>query len=569
MATITRPLPGAHTEAARPHWTSYLRWSVDHKIIGIQYIFTAFFFFIIGGALAMLFRAELLTPELDVMANGTSYNQLFTMHGTLMIFMWIIPFFAGVGNYFVPLMLGAKDMAFPWLNAFAFWLLPPAGILLLLGWVVGQAEAGWTSYPTLSTLFSGDGQTMWAISLHLLGVSSILGAINFIVTMKNMRPEGMGYFQMPLFCWAMLATALIQVLATPFLAGALTLLILDRVAGTAFFNPAQGGDVLLWQNVFWFYSHPAVYIMVLPGFGILSEVLSVHSRKPIFGYRAIALSSMAIALVGFTVWGHHMFTSLTPQLRIPFMITSMIIAVPTGIKIFSWLGTLWGGKIHFRAAMLFGLGFLSMFVIGGINGVMLAAVPFDIHVTDTYFVVSHLHFVLFGGSVFAIYAGCYHWFPKMTGRMMDERLGKIHFWITYVSFFFTFFPMNVLGILGMPRRVAIYAPEFQGMNTLVSIAAFVLGVSTFIFIFNALYSLAYGRRAGANPWRALTLEWATTSPPPAHNFIGDPVPFKNPYGYGTKAAYAYLDAIDKQYGVPEEPPATRELTPKASGSAGD
>lgn len=569
MATITRPLPGAHTEAARPHWTSYLRWSVDHKIIGIQYIFTAFFFFIIGGALAMLFRAELLTPELDVMANGTSYNQLFTMHGTLMIFMWIIPFFAGVGNYFVPLMLGAKDMAFPWLNAFAFWLIPPAGILLLLGWVVGQAEAGWTSYPTLSTLFSGDGQTMWAISLHLLGVSSILGAINFIVTMKNMRPEGMGYFQMPLFCWAILATALIQVLATPFLAGALTLLILDRVAGTAFFNPAQGGDVLLWQNVFWFYSHPAVYIMVLPGFGILSEVLSVHSRKPIFGYRAIALSSMAIALVGFTVWGHHMFTSLTPQLRIPFMITSMIIAVPTGIKIFSWLGTLWGGKIHFRAAMLFGLGFLSMFVIGGINGVMLAAVPFDIHVTDTYFVVSHLHFVLFGGSVFAIYAGCYHWFPKMTGRMMDERLGKIHFWITYVSFFFTFFPMNVLGILGMPRRVAIYAPEFQGMNTLVSIAAFVLGVSTFIFIFNALYSLAYGRRAGANPWRALTLEWATTSPPPAHNFIGDPVPFKNPYGYGTKAAYAYLDAIDKQYGVPEEPPATRELTPKASGSAGD
>lgn len=569
MATITRPLPGAHTEAARPHWTSYLRWSVDHKIIGIQYIFTAFFFFIIGGALAMLFRAELLTPELDVMANGTSYNQLFTMHGTLMIFMWIIPFFAGVGNYFVPLMLGAKDMAFPWLNAFAFWLIPPAGILLLLGWVVGQAEAGWTSYPTLSTLFSGDGQTMWAISLHLLGVSSILGAINFIVTMKNMRPEGMGYFQMPLFCWAILATAFIQVLATPFLAGALTLLILDRVAGTAFFNPAQGGDVLLWQNVFWFYSHPAVYIMVLPGFGILSEVLSVHSRKPIFGYRAIALSSMAIALVGFTVWGHHMFTSLTPQLRIPFMITSMIIAVPTGIKIFSWLGTLWGGKIHFRSAMLFGLGFLSMFVIGGINGVMLAAVPFDIHVTDTYFVVSHLHFVLFGGSVFAIYAGCYHWFPKMTGRMMDERLGKIHFWLTYVSFFFTFFPMNVLGILGMPRRVAIYAPEFQGLNTLVSIAAFVLGVSTFIFIFNALYSLAYGRRAGANPWRALTLEWATTSPPPAHNFIGDPVPFKNPYGYGTKAAYAYLDAIDKQYGEPEEPPATRELTPKASGSAGD
>ena len=569
MATITRPLPGAHAETERPHWTTYLRWSVDHKVIGIQYICTAFFFFLIGGGLAMLFRAELLTPQLDVMADGQQYNQLFSMHGTIMIFLWIIPFFAGVGNYFVPLMLGAKDMAFPWLNAFAFWLIPPAGILLLLGWVAGQAEAGWTSYPPLSTLFSGDGQTMWAISLHLLGLSSILGSINFIVTMKNMRPEGMGYFQMPLFCWAILATSIIAVLATPFLAGALTLLILDRVAGTAFFNPAQGGDVLLWQNVFWFYSHPAVYIMVLPAFGIISEVLPVHARKPIFGYRAIALSSMAIALVGFTVWGHHMFTSMTPALRIPFMITSMIIAVPTGIKIFSWLGTIWGGKIHFRSAMLFALGFLSMFVIGGISGVMLAAVPFDIHVTDTYFVVSHLHFVLYGGSVFGIYAGLYHWFPKITGRMLNERWGKIHFWLTYVSFFFTFFPMNLLGILGMPRRVAIYAPEFQTLNTIVSLSAFVLGVSTFIFVANALYSMVSGPRAGANPWRALTLEWATTSPPPAHNFIGDPVPFKNPYGYGTKAAHAYLEAIDKQFGAPEAPPATRELEPRTAPSAGD
>ncbi|MCC6803272.1 MAG: cytochrome c oxidase subunit I [Anaerolineae bacterium] len=567
MATITRPLPGAHTETERPGWTTYLRWSVDHKVIGIQYMVTAFFFFIIGGALAMLFRAELLTPNLDVMQTGQEYNQIFSMHGTIMIFLWIIPFFAGMGNYLVPLMLGAKDMAFPWLNAFAFWLIPPAGIFLLLGWFAGQAEAGWTSYPPLSTLFSGDGQTMWAISLHLLGLSSILGSINFIVTVKNMRPEGMGYFQMPLFVWAVLATAIIAVLATPFLAGALTLLILDRVAGTAFFNPAQGGDVLLWQNVFWFYSHPAVYIMVLPGFGILSEVLSVHARKPIFGYRAVGLSSMTIALVGFTVWGHHMFTSLTPELRIPFMVTSMIIAVPTGIKIFSWLGTIWGGKLHFRAAMLFALGFLSMFVIGGISGVMSAAIPFDIHVQDTYFIVSHIHFVLFGGSVFTIYAGIYHWFPKITGRMLNERLGKIHFWLTYPSFFLTFFPMNILGIIGMPRRVAIYAPEYQGLNVLVSVAAFVLGVSTFVLVANMIYSLANGPRAGANPWRALTLEWATTSPPPAHNFIGDPVPYKNPYGYGTEAAYTYLNAIDAQYGAPEEPPATRERTPKPAPEA--
>jgi cytochrome c oxidase subunit 1 len=288
--------------------------------------------------------------------------------------------------------------------------------------------------------------------------------------------------------------------------------------------------------------------MVLPGFGMLSEVLSVHARKPVFGYRAIALSSMAIALVGFTVWAHHMFTSLSPQLRIPFMITSMIIAVPTGIKVFSWLATVWGGKIRFTSAMLFGLGFLSMFVIGGISGVMLAAVPFDIHVHDTYFVVSHLHFVLYGGSVLAIYAGLYHWWPKITGRMLDERLGKIHFWLTFPSFFFTFFPMHLLGMLGMPRRVAVYAPEFQTMNVVVSLAAFVLGISTFVLLYNMVWSLYRGRKAGPNPWRALTMEWATTSPPPAHNFHGDPVPFKNPYGYGTEAAYLYLQEQEKELG---------------------
>ncbi len=554
MATIARPIPGTvPAPTKRVGVGAYLRWSVDHKIIGVQYMALAFFFFIFAGALAMMIRWELLTPEIDVLADGRVYNQLFTIHGSGMIFLWIIPMMAGFGNYLLPLMLGAKDMAFPWLNAFAFWLLPPAGFLMILGYVAGQAEAGWTSYPPLSTLFSDDGQTFWAMSLHLLGISSILGAINFIVTIKNMRPEGMGYFQMPLFAWAILATSIIIVMATPFLAGALTLLILDRVAGTAFFDPTRGGDVLLWQNVFWFYSHPAVYIMVLPGFGILSEVLAVHARKSVFGYRAIALSSMAIALVGFTVWAHHMFTSLTPELRIPFMITSMIIAVPTGIKVFSWLGTLWGGRIRFTSAMLFGLGFLSMFVIGGITGVMLASVPFDIHVHDTYFVVSHLHFVLFGGSVFAIYAGIYHWFPKMFGRMLDERLGKIHFALTYVGFFFTFFPQHLLGMQGMPRRVAVYAPEFQGLNILVSISAFVLGISTFVLLWNVAVSLYRGRIAGANPWRALTLEWATTSPPPAHNFIGDPVPFANPYGYGTRAAHDYLDAVDAMYGFSESP----------------
>jgi len=553
MATVTAPLPGSVTvhEENRLRISDYLKWSVDHKIIGVQYAVTALFFFIIGGTLAMMIRWELLTPALDVAVDGTQYNQFFTMHGTIMIFLWIIPMWAAFGNYLVPLMLGAKDMAFPWLNAFAFWLIPPAGILMIMGYFAGQAEAGWTSYPPLSTLFSpGDGQTMWAISIHLLGLSSILGALNFIVTIRNMRPEGMGYFQMPLFVWAILATSIIIVMATPFLAGGLTLLILDRVAGTGFFNPAEGGNVIMWQNIFWFYSHPAVYIMVLPGFGVLSEILSTHARKSIFGYRAIALSSLAIALLGFTVWAHHMFTSLTPDLRIPFMLTSMIIAVPTGIKIFSWLATVWGGKLRLTSANLFALGFLSMFVIGGISGVMLAAVPFDLHVHDTYFVVSHFHFVLYGGSVLAIYGGIYHWFPKVTGYMLNERLGKIHFWITYIAFFFTFFPQHLVGMLGMPRRVAVYAPEFQPINVIISFSAFVLGLSTFIILFNMVWSLVRKEKqiAGPNPWRALTMEWATSSPPPEHNFHGEPVPFKNPYGYGTEAAYHYLEEQEKELG---------------------
>ena len=547
MTTISVPLEQRRQEletVKRPALGEYLRWSVDHKIIGVQYGVAALLFFIVGGALAMGIRLELWTPELDFMVSGSAYNSLFTMHGTIMIFLFIIPMWAAYGNYVVPLQLGAKDMAFPWLNAFAFWLIPPAGVVMLLGYFVNPAEAGWTSYPPLSTLFSGDGQTLWALGAHLLGISSILGSINFIVTILNMRPPEMTIWRMPLLCWAVLATSIIAVMATPFLAGALTLLLLDRMAGTTFFDAAGGGDVLLWQNIFWFYSHPAVYIMVLPGMGVLSEVLSIHSRKPVFGYRMIGLSSMSIAIVGFTVWAHHMFTSLQPELRIPFMITTMIIAVPTGIKMFSWLGTIWGGKIRFTSAMLFALGFMSMFVIGGITGVMLAALPFDIHVHDTYFVVSHFHFVLFGGSVFAIYSALYHWFPKITGRMMNERLGKLHFVLTYFGFLFTFFPMHIVGMLGMPRRVAVYDPAFTDFNRLISFSAFVLGFSTFIVIYNIIQSYFHGPVAGANPWRALTLEWATSSPPPPTNFEEDPIPFEDPYGYGTEAAAAYLDALD-------------------------
>lgn len=554
MASITAPMGGETRPGSGPTFnlTDLLRWTVDHKLIGMQYIVTSLCFFVIGGALAMTIRWELLTPNLDVMANGTQYNGVMTMHGSIMIFLFIFPMMAGFGNYLVPLMLGAKDMAFPWLNAFAFWLIPPAGVLMLASWLIGAPEAGWTAYPPLSTLYSPDGQTLWAMSIHLLGISSILGAINFIVTIRNMRPAGMGYWQMPLFVWSVLATAIIQVLATPFLTGGLTLLILDRVAGTSFFNPANGGDVLLWQNVFWFYSHPAVYIMILPGFGMVSEILSVHSRKPVFGYRAIALSSMAIALVGFTVWAHHMFTSLQPELRIPFMITSMIIAVPTGIKIFSWLGTIWGGKIRLTSAMTFALGFLSLFVLGGIGGVFLGSVPVDIHLHDTYFVVGHFHFTLFGGSVFLLYAGLYHWFPKMTGRKLDERLGKLHFWMTYIGFFFTFVPQHIAGAQGMPRRIASYLPEYTDINRVISLAAFLLGISVFVLLYNIVRSVWQGERVGGNPWRALTMEWATPSPPPPYNFAGDPIPFDDPYGYGTDEARAYVDALDKRFPVPPE-----------------
>lgn len=535
---------GAHGHAAeeRTSWWEYLTWSTDHKVIGIQYGVTSFLFFLIGGALALMVRAELWNPAAGDVAEGASYNALFTMHATIMIFLFIIPMGGAFANYIIPLQIGAADMAFPWLNAFAFWLIPPAGFILLLGYAVGPAEAGWTAYPPLSTI-TRDGQTLWIVAVHLLGLSSILGAVNFVVTIVNLRTPGMSYWQMPLLCWGILATALLQILATPFLAGGLTMLLFERIAQTSFFQRPNGpgeGDVLLWQNVFWFYSHPAVYIMVLPAMGVVSETLSVFSRKPIFGYRAIALSSFGIAFFGFLVWAHHMFSSLSPTLRIPFMITSMIIAVPTGIKIFSWLATMWKGKLRLKTPMLFSMGFLSMFVIGGISGVMLGSVPVDVHMHDTYFVVAHLHFVLFGGSVFGIYAGLYFWWPKFTGRMMNDNLGRFHFLCTYVGFFLTFFPMHFLGAQGMPRRVGWYAEEFQDMNRLATVGAMILGFSTLLFVANALYSLLMGKKAGANPWQSLTLEWTVSSPPPKHNFLEQPMPVSDPYCYGTEEAYAYL-----------------------------
>lgn len=526
-------IPAHGIEPAQRNWREYFGFSTDHKVIGIQYLVTTFIFYLIGGVLATAVRTELATPESDFVSPEV-YNSLFTVHATIMIFLWIVPAgTGGFGNFLIPLLIGAKDMAFPRLNAVAFWMIPPAGLLLLASFLVGAPGAGWTSYPPLSIISGKAGEAIWIFSVLTLGTSSILAGLNFLVTIWKMRIPGMGFNQMPLFCWAMLATSALTLIATPVLAGALILLAFDLLVGTSFFNPTGGGDPIVYQHLFWFYSHPAVYIMILPVFGMISEILPVHSRKPIFGYKAIAYSSIAISFLGLIVWAHHMFTSGTPAwLRMFFMITTMIIAVPTGIKVFSWLATIWGGKLRLNSAMLFAMGFVSMFVIGGLSGVMVAAVPFDIHVHDTYFVVAHLHYVLFGGSVFGLYSAMYHWFPKMTGRMMNEAWGKVHFALTLIGFNLCFLPMHKLGMEGMPRRVAQYDPKFAAINLIVSIGAYILAVSTLPFLVNAIWSWMYGPEAGDNPWQGLTLEWMTTSPPPVENFESDPVLATGPYDYG-------------------------------------
>ncbi|MGK7875063.1 MAG: cytochrome c oxidase subunit I [Xenococcaceae cyanobacterium] len=525
-----------HSEHGSEHkerkWQDYFTFNTDHKVIGIQYLVTSFFFYFIGGALAQVVRTELATPEPDFVQPEV-YNQIFTMHGTIMLFLWILPAGAAFANYLIPLMIGADDMAFPRLNAVAFWMIPIGGVLLLSSFFVGAPQAGWTSYPPLSLVSGKWGEEIWIMSLLILGTSSILGGLNFFTTILKMRVPDMDIHSMPLFCWSMLATSALVLIGTPVLAAGLILLSFDLLAGTNFFNPAGGGDPIVYQHVFWFYSHPAVYIMVLPFFGVISEVLPVHSRKPIFGYRAIAYSSLAISFLGLIVWAHHMFTSGTPGwLRVFFMATTMLIAVPTGIKIFSWCATMWGGKISLNSAMLFGIGFISSFLMGGLSGVMVASVPFDIHVHDTYFVVAHFHYVLFGGSVLGLFAGLYHWFPKMTGRMVNETWGRIHFALTFIGLNMTFLPMHELGLLGMNRRVALYDPQFQSLNMVSTIGSYILAVSTIPFVINVLWSLYKGEKASRNPWRALTLEWQTTSPPAIENFEEEPVLWAGPYEYG-------------------------------------
>jgi cytochrome c oxidase subunit 1 len=513
----------AHGISPRRHPIAVWLTTTDHKKIGIMYLVNSYLWFGVAGLLAVFIRVELAQPGTQYFGEER-YNQLFTMHGTTMIFLFVIPILAGFGNYIVPLQIGALDMAFPRVNALSFWMLPLAGLVLYSSYLLGgPADAGWTQYAPLSEGIGAQGNSigidLWIIALLLVGTSSILGAVNFITTIFNLRAPGMTMFRMPLFTWTMLVTSLLVLLATPVFTSALVMLLIDRNLGGSFFNPANGGIAVLWQNVFWFYSHPAVYVMVLPGMGIISDVLPVFSRKPLFGYKAFVFATAGIGALGFSVWAHHMF--VTGQVLLPFFsIMTFLIAVPTGVKFFNWIATMVKGQITFSTAMLFAVGFLTMFLIGGIDGVFLASPPVDFALTETYWVVAHIHYVLFGGSVFAVYAGFYYWFPKFSGRKLKEGLGKLHFWLQFIGFNMTFFSMHILGLLGMPRRIQDYAPlkDWVGLNQFQTAGALLIALSTAPFLANVVMTLRRKDRDPEDPWEANTLEWYTTSPPPAHNF---------------------------------------------------
>ncbi len=488
--------------------------TTNHKQIGILYLVFSFGSFVFAGILAMFMRVELAVPGPTILSEQR-YAEFFSTHGTTMIFLFIIPVFVGFANYFVPLMIGAKDMAYPRINALGFWMLPPAATLIWLG----QADVGWTGYaPLTNVLYTpGPAVDLWLAGLIIVGTSSILGGINFLVTIFTLREPGMSFWKMPLFVWAMLTTSIMVVMATPVLASALTMALLDRTVGTCFFvttgncgpvfSPGNPGDPILWQHLFWFYSHPAVYIMILPSMGVINEVLPKMVRKPIFGYRAMALALFSIGFIGFLVWAHHMFTTgLSLSVRAPFMLATMAVAVPTGVKIFNWLATIWRGSISFKTPLLFAVGFIALFTIGGINGVYQASIPVDYKLQESYWVVAHLHYVLFGGSVMGLFAAVYFWFPTMTGRMYNERLGQIHFLVTLVGMNLTFFTMHFIGLSGMLRRTFDYSrelpfwPELAWLNLLASIGAFLLGFGQLPFFYNMIVSRWRGRPAPADPW---------------------------------------------------------------------
>ena len=565
MSTVTTA-PGylsQYHDPAHVDDRSFVRryvFSTDHKVIGIQFLFMSLFFLLIGGLLAMLIRWQLGWPGEALPGAGALgetrmpdgimlpefYNSVMTMHGTIMIFFAVMPLLVGVyANYLIPLQIGAPDMAFPRLNMASFWLAVPAGLLMIAGFFVegGHAAGGWTAYPPLSAVpeYSGvsTGQVLWTISLIILGFSSLAGSVNYITTILNMRAPGMTWFRLPLPTWALFITSILILLAIPVLTGALILLLFDQVLGTGFFLPEAGGQPLLWQHLFWYFGHPEVYILILPAFGFVSEIIANGARKPVFGYHAMVFAIAIIAFLGWIVWGHHMFQSgMNPMLGVGFMFSTMIIAVPTAIKVFNWLATLWRGDLHFHSPMLYALAFVSMFVIGGFSGVFLASTPVDIPLHDTYFVVAHIHYVLFGGSLFAIFAALTFWYPKMFGRLMNEGLNKIHFALTLVCFNLVFFPMHELGNSGMMRRIYDYTQyaHLDGLvdiNRFISLSAFALFGAQLIYAFNFLWCLFRGERASANPWRANSLEWSVPSPPPHGNFEEMPVVHRGPYEYSS------------------------------------
>jgi len=527
LRALPRPQVVAHDvrEEARG-WTSWFT-TVDHKRIGILYMVTAFVFFLVGGTEALLMRIQLGVPD-NTFLEPATYNQILTMHGTTMVFLFVVPMMAGFANYIVPLQIGARDMAFPRLNALSYWLFLFGAIVFYSSLFFAPPEAGWTSYTPLSSeaYSPSGGIDAWIFLIHLTGLSSILGAINLYTTIANMRAPGMGWSRLPLFCWTILTFAILLILALPSVAAGVTLLLTDRHFGTHFYDPTQGGSPLLWQHLFWFFGHPEVYIMILPGFGIISEVLPVFARKPIFGYRAIVVATVGIGFLSLLVWAHHMFTTpISTVVLSLFFLSSVVIALPTGVKVFNWIATLWRGTLVMKTPLYFGVGFVALFTIGGISGVMLAIFPIDWQVQDTYFVVAHFHYVLVAGAVNAILCGIYYWFPKMTGRMLSEGLGKLSFWLTFIGFNVTFLVQHSLGLDGMPRRIYEYssANDWGTLNLISTIGSFILASGVLVTVYNVLRSLKNGAPAGPDPWKANTLEWFTASPPPPNNF--DTVPY--------------------------------------------